>query len=135
VYGLKKTYPNGFEALRDVSFGIEKKQIFGVVGPVGSGKSTIFNIIAGFIPNSGGAVKVKEREIDMNLQYIFEDMGVCTQKNSLWENLTVRQHLNLFGNLKGLYGKTLSENMNFYLKTLQLEEVSNKKPKNLSIGN
>jgi ATP-binding cassette subfamily A (ABC1) protein 3 len=135
VLNLEKTYENGYQAVRGVSFGVEKKQIFGLLGPNGAGKSTTFSILTALNPRTSGSVKLMNTEIDNNLYEIFKEVGICPQFDPLWEELTVFEHLEVFGGMKGLQGDELRENINFYIKTMQLSDQVNKKSKILSGGN
>lgn len=56
VDNLYKKYPNGYIAIRDNSFIIEKGETFGLLGPNGAGKSTTFNILTAAIPKTHGSV-------------------------------------------------------------------------------
>lgn len=132
---LKKTYPNGFRAVNGISFGVEKKQIFGLLGPNGAGKSTTFNILTALIPRSSGSAKLLDHEIDQNMPEVYKEVGICPQFDALWENLTVYEHLKLFGQLKGLSGKDLEENISYYISTMQLSDHIKKPSKILSGGN
>jgi ABC-type multidrug transport system, ATPase component len=135
VLGLEKAYENGFQAVRGISFGVEKKQIFGLLGPNGAGKSTTFNILTALIPRTKGSVKLLQTEIDQNLYEIFKEVGICPQFDCLWESLTVREHLEIFGSMKGLHGQDLQENIDYFITTMQLSDHINKKSKILSGGN
>lgn len=53
----------------------------------------------------------------------------------MYENLTVKNHLKLFGRMKGLYGKDLDESVEYFIKIMQLEEYVNRNAGNLSGGN
>lgn len=66
---------------------------------------------------------------------IFQDVGVCPQFNCLWDNLTPKDHLYLFGRMKGLQGCELKKNVKFFLRKLQLQLYKNTKAMNLSGGN
>lgn len=66
---------------------------------------------------------------------IFQDVGVCPQFNCLWDNLTPKDHLYLFGRMKGLQGCELKKNVKFFLRKLQLQLYKNAKAMNLSGGN
>ena len=81
----------------------------GLLGPNGAGKSTTFNIITSLIQKSSGSVKLKETEVKSGALDIYQDVGICPQFDALYENLTVKDHLQLFGRMKGLYGKDLNE--------------------------
>lgn len=58
VINMKKKYPNGFLAVKGLSFGVAKGEIFGLLGPNGAGKSTTFNITTAMIPRSSGDIKL-----------------------------------------------------------------------------
>jgi len=77
VSNLKKTYENGFQAVRGTSFGVDKGEIFGLLGPNGAGKSTTFGILTALIARTEGSVKLYDTEIDMNLHKIFKEVGIC----------------------------------------------------------
>ena len=135
ILNLKKTYPDGFQAIRDVSVGIEKGQIFGLLGPNGAGKSTTFNILTALVPRTAGSVKLQDTEIDTNISHIFKEVGICPQFDCLWENLTVKEHLLVFGSMKGLNGQELQENIDYYIFVMSLSDHINKKSTVLSGGN
>lgn len=56
---LKKVYPNGFQAVYDISFGVAPGEIFGLLGPNGAGKSTTFNMATAMIPRTGGTIHLR----------------------------------------------------------------------------
>lgn len=131
---LQKTYENGFQALRDVTFGVERKQIFGLLGPNGAGKSTSFNILTGLIPKSSGHVVFDNRELTHIQSELFQNTGVCPQFDALWEHLTVKEHLELVGKIKGLDEVTIQDSTAYYTKVLRMGEHLNKKVNQLSGG-
>ena len=97
---ISKTYSNGVEALRDVTFNIPKGTIFGILGPNGAGKSTLFNIAALQIKRAEGDISIEDKSI-----YTYKDnntITLCPQRNRYWEYLTVREHLEFIAELKGL---------------------------------
>jgi len=63
VKNLEKCYPNGFQAVQDISFGIKKNQVIGLLGPNGAGKSTTFNILTMDIPASFGDIEILNQQI------------------------------------------------------------------------
>lgn len=132
---MNKVYSNGFTAVKDVTFGVKKKEIFGLLGPNGAGKSTTFNVMTAMIPRTGGSVQLLNREVDRNIYDVFKNVGVCPQFNPLWGNLTVKEHLQIFGLMKGLHGQELEENINYFKDILSLAEHFKKKADHLSGGN
>ena len=63
VKGVRKTYDNGVEALRDVDLSFPKGQLSTLLGPSGCGKTTLLKIIAGLIPKNGGEVLVNGKAV------------------------------------------------------------------------
>lgn len=130
---LKKTYENGEEVLTDINTTIADGQFYILVGASGSGKSTILNAIAGFIPIDEGTITINGKDVtrlppkDRNLSMVF-------QNYALMPNLTVSENI-IFGltarhTAKALRQKKLQE----VLDLVHLEGYKNKKPGNLSGG-
>ncbi|WP_294976503.1 ABC transporter ATP-binding protein [uncultured Leuconostoc sp.] len=130
---LKKTYENGEEVLTDINTTIADGQFYILVGASGSGKSTILNAIAGFIPIDEGTITINGKDVtrlppkDRNLSMVF-------QNYALMPNLTVSENI-VFGltarhTAKALRQKKLQE----VLDLVHLEAYKNKKPGNLSGG-
>ncbi|EAR96798.2 transporter family ABC domain protein (macronuclear) [Tetrahymena thermophila SB210] len=129
----KKTPP--YTAIKNNSFGVQNGEILGLLGPNGAGKSTTFNILTSLIPKSQGSVKLKNIEVESGLMEVYQDVGICPQFDNLYENLTVFEHLRLFGRIKGLKGNDLKESIDYFLKVMQLEDYINRKASQLSGGN
>lgn len=130
---LKKKYDNGEEVLTDINATIENGQFYILVGASGSGKSTILNAIAGFIPINDGAVVINEKDVtqlppkDRNLSMVF-------QNYALMPNLTVAENI-VFGLAARHTPKDIQQKkLNDVLNLVHLEEYKNKKPGNLSGG-
>lgn len=136
VRNLKKVYPNGFKAIKKLSFGVESGQIFGLLGPNGAGKSTTFNIITQLTSKTDGLVELNGISIDHGDRFkIYSDCGVCPQFDPLWDLLTVKEHLTIFGRVKGLRGQELKENTEYFLEILRIKQHEDKKTFQLSGGN
>ena len=95
---ISKTYSDGFEALRDVSFTIPKKGIFGILGPNGAGKSTLFNIATLQLRRSDGDILIENKSIYAGE---YNQNALCPQRNRYWEYLTIFEHLEFIAQLKG----------------------------------
>jgi len=80
IRGLKKTYPNGFEALKGIDLTVEQGDFFGLLGPNGAGKSTTLNIITSLVRKSAGQVKVFEHDIDVDFSSAKKNLGVVPQE-------------------------------------------------------
>jgi branched-chain amino acid transport system ATP-binding protein len=66
----------GLAAVHDVSFQVNRGEIFGLIGPNGSGKTTIFNLISSFYPVSGGTIHFKEKDITRLKTYKINKLGI-----------------------------------------------------------
>ena len=92
VEGLRKRY-NGVEAIRGVSFEIAAGEIFGLLGPNGAGKTTTVEILEGYRTRDAGSVDVLGQDPATAGSAWREDIGVVLQSSSLYETLSVREHL------------------------------------------
>ncbi|OAA55687.1 ABC transporter-like protein [Cordyceps fumosorosea ARSEF 2679] len=105
VEDLKKTFRPGFwkwlcccgrrgykTAIKSVTFEAYPDQILCLAGPNGCGKTTTLQAIAGFSRPSGGRISLAARR---------EEVGICPQQNTLWGDLTVREHVRLWSQIKG----------------------------------
>jgi len=131
---LGKVYANGFQALREISFGVEKRQIFGLLGPNGAGKSTTFNILTGLITRSSGQVFFNGQTLEALTPEIFQNTGICPQFNALWDDLSLVEHLEIVGKVKGLDEFSIHDAIAYYSKILRMEEHLDKKANQLSGG-
>ncbi|CAD8056529.1 unnamed protein product [Paramecium primaurelia] len=132
---ISKTYANGFQAVKGTSFGVEPGTIFGLLGPNGAGKSTTFNMITSRLKPSSGNIYLEQEEIKKGLGEVYQNVGICPQFDSLYDIVSVRKHLQLWGYLKGLKGQELEESILYFLKVMQLENYENSLAGQLSGGN
>lgn len=101
---LTKVYDRDVLALDDFSAKIYMGEISAILGHNGAGKTTFLDILTGLIrPTSGYAVLLgTEIRRPADLAAVRGDLGVCYQEDLLWETLTVREHLLMYGRLRGL---------------------------------
>lgn len=89
------------EALRNVSFSVEDSEILGLLGPNGAGKSTTFKLLTGQEYQSAGEVYLNHR-LHQTYDRTFDATGICYQEDTLWEKLSAREILKIFGMLVGV---------------------------------
>ena len=107
-------------ALNDVSFSVAEGELFGLLGPNGGGKSTLFRILAtSFAPTSGSAV-ILGRDLIANPASVRPLLGVVFQSPSLDNKLTVRENLVHGGRLYGLSGTNLTMRIDEILQRYRL---------------
>ncbi len=98
---LAKSYGNR-EAVRGISLSIPQGQIVGLLGPNGAGKSTTIAMLTGLLSPTSGEVQWEGRSIQDDLVRWRRSLGTVLEELSLFEHLTVREHLGLMGRLAGL---------------------------------
>ncbi len=133
VKHLVKRYGD-FEAVRDVSFTVEKGRIYGFLGPNGAGKSTTMNIIT-------GCLAATEGEVTINGYDIYEDpveakscIGYLPEIPPLYTDMTPDEYLYFVGKAKGLKGKALEEGVDKVIAKTSLTPMRSRLIKNLSKG-
>lgn len=125
-------YYNKTKAVDNLSFTIEKGEIFGLLGENGAGKTTTFRIILGLINASSGNVTLDGKKIDYSLT---DKIGYVTEERSLLTKMTVKDQILLYGVLKGMSEDNILKEMRKWLKKFQISDYENRKIKELSKGN
>ncbi|HET8549164.1 MAG TPA: ABC transporter ATP-binding protein [Bryobacteraceae bacterium] len=91
-----------FTAVRDVSFAIERGELFGFLGPNGSGKTTVIKALCGLIPPSSGTGTILGMDVRKHAHEIKQHIGYMSQKFGLYEDLTVAENINFYAGVYGL---------------------------------
>ena len=106
VTQLSKSY-SSIKALDDVSFDVPKGELFGIIGPDGAGKTTLFRLLTTLIlPDSGGAV-IEGLDVVKDYASVRSIIGYMPGKFSLYQDLTVEENLNFFATV---FNTTVKEN-------------------------
>lgn len=109
-------------ALSNVSFETKKGEIFGLLGPNGGGKSTLFRILATMMTPTGGSASIAGYDVVRDAARVRRLVGVVFQTQSLDKALTVEENLRAQGHLHGLSGALLRERMDSAMERLGLGE-------------
>lgn len=121
VEGLSRTYGER-AALSGVSFTVGAGEMFGLLGPNGGGKTTLFRVLATLLPPSQGSARVCGLDVVRDADVIRRRIGVVFQEPALDRQLTVAENLRHQGHLYGLSGRRLRERAELALSRLGLWE-------------
>ncbi len=121
-------------ALEDVSFAVGEGEIFGLLGPNGGGKTTLFRILSTLLAPSGGTAAVCGHDVRTEAPSVRQSLGVVFQSPSLDPQLTVAENLRYGGNLYGLRGAELEERARELAVALRVDDRMNERVKALSGG-
>ncbi len=133
VQELRKSFGK-FEAVKGVSFSIEKGESFSLLGPNGAGKSTIINMITGLYPLTAGAIQIKGIDVMKNPKQAQKRIGVVPQEIALYETLSARENLKFWGRMYDLSGKSLEKSVDEVLDIIGLTERAKDKINTFSGG-
>ncbi len=131
VIELSKIY-NDKEAVKNISFKVDKNEIIGILGPNGCGKTTTIGMILGLLKPSNGKVLINGIEIESNRVDILDQLNFISPYIELPKKLTVRQNLEIYGRLYDV--KNLKEKIQYLSEKLRLYEFLNKITGELSSG-
>jgi ABC-type multidrug transport system ATPase subunit len=141
IVKLCKTFQTGrignrkdHRALDYVSFICKKGTVTGILGHNGSGKTTTINLLTGVFRASFGDAFIGPYSIQENIQAIRRIIGVCPQKDILWDSMTAREHLKLFCLLKAIPWSEHEETIMKALKNVRLETKLDKRVGTFSGG-
>jgi ABC-type multidrug transport system ATPase subunit len=131
VENISKSYHNK-QALKDISFQVEKGEIFGLIGPDGAGKSTLFDILVTLLLPDKGQASICNFDVVRNFKKIRKILGYMPGKFSLYQDLTVYENLSFFASI---FGNTIEENYDLISDIyVQLEPFKNRPASKLSGG-
>src|SRR5574344_1091405 len=108
IQNLTKSYSHKISALKNVSFDVAEGEVFGVVGPDGAGKSTLFNILTTLILPDSGEISVLHKDIIKDYLEIRKSIGYLPGTFSLYPDLTVEKNLIFFATM---YKSRIKDNM------------------------
>jgi ABC-2 type transport system ATP-binding protein len=121
VRDLVKKYKKANDvALNHVSLSIHEGEFFGLLGPNAAGKTTLISVIAGLLKITSGEVFFQDINVKTNPAGIKKSIGLIPQELALYPNLTIRENLEFFGRMHGLYGKVLKQKIDEYLSVVEL---------------
>ncbi|KAG6615655.1 ABC transporter A family member 1 [Phytophthora cinnamomi] len=133
--GLRKVYPGGKVAVRNLSFGLKRGECFGFLGINGAGKTTTMKMLTGDVQPTQGTATLNGFDILSQQIEVRRQIGYCPQFDALFDLLSVREHLELFGAIKGIPRASLERVVMEKIHQLNLADFENKLAGSLSGGN
>ena len=121
LIGVTKRF-GSFTAIDNLSLRVERGEVFGLLGPNGSGKTTTINMISGLSRPTAGRVTVLGVDMVADPQRIRRSLGTVPQENALYEELTAEANLRFHADLFDVPRKGLQERITSLLELAQLEE-------------
>ncbi|KAI8918938.1 hypothetical protein BC831DRAFT_515918 [Entophlyctis helioformis] len=127
VYGKTSLFDTGERdktAVRCSSFTIEEGKLFALLGQNGAGKSTTISMLSGLTPATSGDALIFNLSVKTQNQRIRSMMGICPQHDVLFDDLTAREHIQLYAGIKGIPAEQISALIEERLKIVRLHTVA-----------
>jgi ABC-2 type transport system ATP-binding protein len=123
VRGLGKQYaPDGPKAVDDLSFDIREGEIFSLLGPNGAGKTTTISILSTLLPATSGEAFVSGHSVQREPMAVRRLIGIVPQDLALYSDLSARENLRFWGEMRGLSGEQLKREIDEKLALTDLTE-------------
>jgi ABC-2 type transport system ATP-binding protein len=133
VHNLVKKF-GSFTANDNLNFEVFAGEIFGFLGANGAGKTTAIRILSGLSKPTSGVVSVAGFDAYKQTEHIKRNIGYMCQKFSLYEDLTVKENIVLYGGIYGMGKLLIRERLTELLKKLRFQEYENKIIADLPLG-
>lgn len=121
IKNLQKLY-NKKAAVQRLTLNMFEDQITVLLGHNGAGKTTTMSMLTGMITPTSGTAKVNGYDIRTDMTAVRSSLGLCPQHNIIFDELTVAEHLYFFSKLKGLERKHIPNEIDKYVRLLELED-------------
>jgi ATP-binding cassette subfamily A (ABC1) protein 3 len=136
IRNILKIFGDGKVAVDGVNLNFYKDEIFALLGHNGAGKTTLISMLTGLYEATQGTALYEGVNIldSMNMELFREKLGICPQHDILFQDLNIREHLEMFSIFKGVESDNVENEVNKTLHDFQLEEIQYMLAKNLSAG-
>ncbi|CAD5112606.1 DgyrCDS1819 [Dimorphilus gyrociliatus] len=134
---LRKEFGSGPSkkiAVQGTTIDMLEGQITALLGHNGAGKTTTMSMLTGFLQPSSGTAYINGLDIRTDLEEVRKTLGLCPQHDILFDNLTVKEHLEFFAKLKGCEAKDVKSEVDRMIEVLKLHDKRNYKAGGLSGG-
>lgn len=122
------------EAVKDVSFKVEKGEILGLLGPNAAGKTTLMRIMTGYLPATRGTVRIAGFDVFNDVMEVKKRIGYLPETPPLYVDMTVAEYLRFVAELKGVPRAERKARVEQLIDTTSLESVAGRLIENISKG-
>jgi ABC-2 type transport system ATP-binding protein len=130
---LTRTF-GAFTAVDRVTFDVRSGEVFGFLGANGAGKTTAIRMLTGLLAPSAGQATVAGHDVYTESEAIKRDIGYMSQRFSLYEDLTVRENIRLYGGIYGLSNREIRDRTSGLLSRLGLEHAADEFVRAIPLG-
>ena len=123
-----------FRAVDDISFTVRRGEIFGFLGANGAGKTTAMRILSGLSRPTSGTAIVGGYDVRTQYEEIKRHIGYMSQKFSLYEDMTVRENIRLFGGIYGMRDEAIRRKTDELLDKLDIAQYADRLVASLPLG-
>ncbi|PIK44967.1 putative ATP-binding cassette sub-family A member 2, partial [Apostichopus japonicus] len=135
IQNLTKIYKDGHKvAVNKLSLNMYEGQITSFLGHNGAGKTTTMSVLTGLFPPTSGTAKIYDKDIRTDMLQIRKSLGMCPQHNALFDGLTVEEHMQFYGLLKGLPKAEIKSLTDSLIQDIGLRSKRHKRVECLSGG-
>ena len=133
VRGLTRRFGD-FTAVDSITFDVKSGEVFGFLGANGAGKTTAIKMLIGLIAPTSGSATVAGYDILTRADEVRRRIGYMSQRFSLYDDLTVRENITLYGGIYGLTDDQIRERSDEITGSLQLTAVAGRRVASLPLG-
>jgi len=133
VDGLTRRFGT-FTAVDAISFDVAQGEVFGFLGANGAGKTTAIRMLIGLLAPTAGSARVAGYDVATQAEMVKRNIGYMSQRFSLYEDLTVRENITLYGGIYGLSDEAIEKRTAELVDRLDLRDDVDTRVKSIPLG-
>jgi ABC-2 type transport system ATP-binding protein len=123
-----------FTAVDRISFAVAEGEVFGFLGANGAGKTTAIRMLTGLLAPTSGEARVAGFDVERETERVKRSIGYMSQRFSVYEDLTVRENVRLYGGIYGLGDDQIRTRSEALLRRLGLEAAADERVRSIPLG-
>ncbi|MEO7103382.1 MAG: ABC transporter ATP-binding protein [Gemmatimonadaceae bacterium] len=133
AHELTRRFGN-FTAVDAITFEVQAGEVFGFLGANGAGKTTAIKMLIGLLAPTSGTARVAEFDVTTDAESVRSHIGYMSQRFSLYDDLTVRENITLYGGIYGLTDAEIRDRGDGLIGRLHLEDAADARVQSLPLG-